>query len=212
MNILNIIGRTTFAAALLSVCASGANIVFSTNAAGTGFGGTSLTLNNTFGAAATLMFSPNANVSTGVPSNVNFGDFTLACPNCSTQQASAGSFFNPFTFNLVLTDVTDGATGMFVGTSTGGTVFSDVSQITINWAPLVLGPGTLNAISGNFGLTSFSTTVFTGIVAPNSGPPSLGVTSVQGFVTSIPEPATFAIVGFALVGLGVLRKKCGGLV
>ena len=209
MNLLNIIGRTAFAATILSTCASGATIVYSTNGAGTGFNNTSLlTQGNSVGAASTLSFTPNVNATTGVPSNVNYGDFLLVCATCSTQAMNAGSFYAPFTFNLLLTDVTDGATGRFVGTSSGGNVFSDVSQITITWLPGILGPGTINALTGNFGPTSFNINQTTRIVAPNSGTPP-GATTVQGTVnsTTIPEPATYAVVGFALLGLGVLRRR-----
>lgn len=195
---------------LMAAGARASTITFSTNVAGTGFGGASLTLNNSSGAAATLTYIPNANVVTGVPSNVNLGNFTLACPNCSTQAGGVNSFFPAFTFDLLITDVTDGATGRFVGTSTGGTVFSDVSQITINWAPLSLGPGTNNALIGDFGVTIFSTTIFTGIVAPNSGDP-LGRTTVEGFVdfdtADVPEPGTFAVTGLALVAVAFVRRS-----
>lgn len=156
-----------------------------------------------------MTFTPNGDTSTGIPSNVNFGDFKLECITCTTQVGGVGATFLPFTFDLVITDVTDGgAKGRFVGSSTGGTVYSDVSQVTINWAPLIIGPGTQNATFGNFGETSFSTTVFTGIVAPNSGTP-LGVSTVQGYVSSseVPEPATLALVGVALFGIGFLRKR-----
>lgn len=195
--------------------ASAGPITYSTNASGTGFsGGSSLTLNNSLGAAATLSFIPGINIATGVPSNVNFGNFTLVCATCSTQGLGAGSFFNPFTFDMVLTDVTNSATGTFVGTSSGGTVFSDVSQITVNWAPLQLGPGANNATSGNFGPAIFSTTIFTGIVAPNSGAVP-GQSTIQGFVDStdladpgnVPEPLTLALVGGSLIGIGLLRHK-----
>ncbi len=201
-----------FAAVLLAGSANAANIVYNTNAAGTGFSsGASLTLGSSSGVGATLVFSPNADTSTGVPSNVNFGEFTLACITCTTQQGGLGAFFDPFTIDLVITDVTDGgAKGRFVGTSTGGNVYSDVSQLTVNWAPLVIGPGTLNATFGNFGQTVFSTTVFTGIVAPNSGnaQPN-GVSTVQGLVssTAVPEPTTIGLVGLSLLGLGMIRRK-----
>lgn len=202
---------TAFTAILFAAPASAVIITYNTNGAGTGFsGGTSLSLSNSSGTSATLIFEPNGNTVTGVPSNVNFGNFTLACPACTTQALGTGATFNPFSIDLVITDVTDGgATGTFVGTSTGGAVYSDVSQLTVNWAPLVIGPGTTNASSGNFGPTTFSTTSFTGIVAPNSGGASAGVSTVQGFVTSsaVPEPATYGMVGLALVGLGFLRRK-----
>jgi len=194
---------------LISGSAYANTITFSTNDSNTGFnGGTSLVINQSLGAPATLTFLPEANSVTGVPSNVNFGIFALVCQDCSSQAQGAGSFFDAFTFDLILTDATNNASGKFVGTSTGGTVFSDVSQLTVNWAPLVLGPGNNNVLSGDFGTTTFSTTVFTGIVAPNSGSVP-GQSTVQGFVadTAIPEPATLSMVGGLLLAFGLLRRK-----
>ena len=194
---------------MMAASASASTITFNTNASGTGFSGTSLIDNNDFGATATLTYIPDGNTVSGVPSNVNFGNFTLVCPSCSTQAIGAGSHFAAFTFDLVITDVTDGnAKGQFVGTSTGGLVWSDVSQITINWAPLSLGPGTTNALSGNFGTTIFGTSSFTGIVAPNSGAVP-GQSTIQGTINSsaTPEPATFALLGGGLLGLGIVRRK-----
>jgi hypothetical protein len=196
------------AIALLAFAVGATPITFSTDSAGRGFDGASLTLTNSAGAEATLTFIAAVNSTTGVPSDVNFGNFTLVCETCTTQAIGTGSFCSAFTFNLVLTKMTDGAIGMFVGTSTGGGVFNDVSQVTINWAPLTLGPGTTNALTGNFGGTTFSTTVFTGIVAPNSGAVP-GQSAVQGFVSSsdVPEPSTYALVGFVLVGVGVAHRR-----
>lgn len=198
-------------AGLSLFCASlcGSVVTYSTNVPGTGFGGNGLVLDDASGVSATLAFIPDANITTGVPSNVNFGNFTLTCSSCSTQAIGAGAFFAPFTFDLVLTDLSDGASGKFVGSSTGGLLYSNSSNLTITWSPLQLGPGLSNSIGGSFGLTEFSTTVFTGIVAPNSGAVP-GQSTVQGYVSSAPtpEPATlFTSIGVILLGAGVSRRK-----
>jgi hypothetical protein len=194
--------------------ASAATITFNTaqtGSGGTGFNGSgNLVLHSSSGVDATLAFVPDMNSINAVPGNVNFGNFTLACASCSTQAGGFGSSFGAFTFDLVITDVTDGATGIFVGSAAAGSVYLDASTITLNWQPLQLGPGTSNATSGNFGPTLFQTVVPTKIVNPRSGA-EIGSTTVQGRIDSsaIPEPATLSLVGGALLGFGLLRRKRG---
>lgn len=199
---------TAVAVFLMAATSNASTITFNTNAAGTMFAGDGLTLNNSLGAAATLTFTPDGDTTFGVPSNVNFGIFTLGCITCSTQAIGAGSFFDSFTFLLVISDVTDGGSGLFTGSSSGGSVWSDVSQITINWVPLTLGPGAVNAAGGDFGNAIFNIVSPTPIVAPNSGT-NVGESTVQGHVdtSAVPEPATLSSVACAMLGLAMLRRK-----
>ncbi len=188
----------------LAASASAAGISYTTNSPLTKFGGGGLTLNSTGGEAATLTFTANTASNSGVPSNINLGDFLLICSTCTVSQTTT---FGAFTFDLVVVDTTDNASGIFTGTSSGGVVSSDSSTINITFSPVSFGPGTNNALTGDFGSTVFSKlSPVTSIVAPNSGTPP-GDSTVQAQVASSPEPASFVLFGCALAGLGVARRK-----
>ena len=205
---------------VMAARASATMITFKTSGPSTGFGVGGVggrVLNSNSGVAATLVFSPNMGNTSGVPTNANLGKFTLICATCKVFDAKPPLFvhFNPFTFELVITDVTDGnARGKFVATSNGGNGYQGVSPINLNWAPRQLGPGTNNALFGNFGLTSFILTICSGIVGPDSGNPP-GTTAMQGFVDSgssgitsgVFEPATLSLVAAALFGIGLLGRR-----
>jgi hypothetical protein len=189
--------------------ASAGSITYTTNSPGTEFvaGVNSLILTSTGGQSATLTFVANTSSVSGTPSNIDLGDFLLVCSTCTTLQTTT---FGAFTFDLVVDDTTDGAFGQFVGTSTGGTVSSNSSTVQINWtAPpgLQIGPGTNNALSGNFISTDFDiVSPLSLIVAPNSGTVK-GDTTIQGQISSAPEPASLAMFGGGLLAVGFLGRK-----
>ena len=126
------------------------------------------------------------------------------------ESGGVGVDFEAFNIDVEIIDATNGnAVGDFLGSSAGGEVYSDSSNIVISWTtgPLALGPGTNNATTGNFGTTVFLINPTTDIVAPNSGQ-NPGETTIQGSIASpIPEPATSLLFGGGLVAAGLLGRK-----
>jgi len=197
---------------IFALSANASSINYDTASTLIGFNGTTnLTLTGTGfgGGSATLVWSGIPETLIGTPTNINYGEFNLTCTGCTnTIPGSAGATFAPFTFDVYVTDDTDGGVGEFIGTSAaGGTVYNDSSTIQIVWTPAQVGPGA----SGAIGLTTFNTTYFqiytpTPIVAQNT---NSGITTVQGFAgsTLAPEPATMAMAGGLLMGLAALARK-----
>jgi hypothetical protein len=156
--------------------------------------------------------SPTTTV-TALTSNINYGEFSLVCTlGCDGAPVTVPAF----TFVITVDDTTDVAVGNFTGTYSGGQTIAynstgpvGSSSVDVFWSPTQLGSGTSGATSGNFGPTDFTITNPTQVVDPTQNG---GVSTIQGTVTSIeatgtPEPATLVMVGAALLGVGVLRKK-----
>lgn len=198
---------------LMAGAASATTITWAANSAATQFfeGATpeGLTIPNSAGESATLNFAPNVGESDLIPTNINYGVFTVTCATCT---ASSTSTFGAFTIDLYITDTSDGATGEFIGTSTGGQVNSAQDTIDIFWLPSQLGPGTAGQTSGGalgFGPTEFIGPTTTLLPAPINVSPFTGTATIQGILTStaVPEPATMALAGGLLIGLAALARK-----
>lgn len=152
------------------------------------------------------------------PSNISYGTLTLDCLSCTSPGVVYSAIFPAFTVDITVTDTTNSATGTFVGASSGGAVSYCVSNcpgdlntaqsvgssnISISWSPSTLsGAGT----TGNFGPNSFNIDSPTGVVDPTT---NAGVSTIQGSIdqaSAVPEPATLAIAGAALLSLGLIGR------
>jgi hypothetical protein len=154
--------------------------------------------------------TPTATISASF-SNINYGLFDLSCTSgCDGTPVTVPAF----TFQITVSDTTDGAVGMYTGTYAGGQTVqynsgsnTGASSVDVFWAPGQLGPNLTNETSGNFGQTEFTISSPTFIVDPTT---NSGQSTIQGTFqefSSAPEPATLAMVGGALLGLGLIRKK-----
>jgi hypothetical protein len=179
-------------AIFLAAASANASVIYNTNP-GSAFGGGGLILNSTAG-GATLVFSGTGPTTVTDPTNVNLGVFELTCAGCAT---GGTANFPGFTFNLIVTDTTNGTfTKTFLGSSAGGVIGAAQSGITIVWTPL----------TQNIGTDFWQIYSPTPIVAPNTGS-AKGSTTVQGFVTGVPEPVSFILLGSGLLALGLLRRR-----
>jgi len=134
-----------------------------------------------------LVYTPNS-ASTGVPSSINLGTLTLS--------GSGSADLTGALLTIMVTSTPPGTSGSLPAGSISGTVTGTTSLGSINFAP------------GGITLGDFFYTVTNSPLSIVSIP-SGGVTTIQGFVASVPEPSTWAmmLIGFGAIGFAARRRR-----
>ena len=125
----------------------------------------------------------------------SFGEIVISCVGGGT--ACASQSIAGLTLNIKVTQsAPSGGTGNIAAGTISGTISGTSSSASISW-PV--------ANSTTIGLVTYSVANSPLNLTPPTA--NAGVTSVQARITVIPEPATYAMLGSALVALGLLRRR-----
>jgi hypothetical protein len=192
MGLRKLAGATLFAATLLTAPAPAVaqTVTFSTSGSLSGSGCTPSLCD--FGSFV-LAFTPGASNGYAAPTFVNLGDFATQCSTCTAAQSVKSASGAMFTLTISQTDPT-GGTNQFLGTVTGSLSHTPSSS-SLAWTPL-----TLNA---PIGLTNFPLVTDAGPTTDHNP----NATLVNAFVTTVPEPASMALMAVGLVALLPVARR-----
>lgn len=192
---MRLLGRAIAAAGtavMLAAAPAAAQIEYSTSGS---FGGACSGSTCTVG-GITITYNAATNIGTPVeaPSFISFGTFK------TTGSTPSGEFSVPFTLTITQT-APSGGEGSFSSGTVSGTLTLNSSQATF-----VAADGGEEVRIGNSIYSWFSTSY--ALVPPNvDAGAGMGVTTLQGQVSVVPEPGTVLLLGTGLLGLGMVGAR-----
>jgi len=157
------------------------------------FTGTDLSGGNLVNGGATISYTGAGsvgtpiNVSANPVTGINIGQFTVA--------GGSGTFGGTDMFTLTIWQTVPAGGSGTSSTSISGVVTGNSNTVTVTFSPTTLFIGT----------DIYTVNASQLLVAPNSN--VAGVTTLQGTVTSTPEPASLGMLGASLIGLGIAFRR-----
>jgi hypothetical protein len=187
-----------------------ANIVYNTNGSALSCGAVIGCIQNTpvsiSDGGITVTYNPGSGSIASISSVINLGN--LVSTGTGTNVDLTGLLLS-----INVNDTSLGLSGALPNGVVSGTISTGSSSALIQFSPnnTTTGFGTLPGVVLTLGAVSDTYQVlnpFLGLIDPSDGSP-LGQTTIQGDVVQFvaPEPATFGLLGAALVGLGFLARK-----
>src|SRR5271167_3623043 len=149
---------------------------------------------------ATITFSGMTNTTVSTPFLSSLGTFNVA--------ASVGGVFSDV-FVLTITQTAPSGGSATSATAVDGTITGTSSGITLTFVPssVVIGSVTYVFSPDSFLLNSPGNTTIPGFSGLNNLDAEVGNTTIQAFITTIPEPASLGLLGGSLLGLGLLACR-----